>query len=295
MPYLYAHALHGLTAREQFPKAAYEITATHLDAFILGLYGPDVYFGDRLPPPLFAKHRKALGNGLHHTPARVLFGKLFSLAGPDDRAFSFALGMLCHLSLDNTMHPYVESQYRGNDHTRFEMRQDMIIRERSNHPMMALSPTELFCCDRAVRMADGLMTSLIFDLFSEKSCGVYARSYRKWQRVQALVFDPTGRKRKALEKLEKLLGKRKGKFSGLVLSRDVKDDQDRLFNLDHAPWQAPWAPEEERQETYFELFDRAVADAAKLVTAAMSEREYGIYDEVLALVGGRTMDGVHSA
>lgn len=292
MPYLYAHALHGLRAREQFPKKAYEMTQTHLDAFLLGLYGPDVYFGDRLPPPLFSKHAKPLGNELHALPGRLLFSKLFALTAPDDRAFSYALGFLCHFSLDNTMHPYIESRYRGNSHTRFEMRQDLLVRARSRDVRFFVSPNELYDTDGAVRMADGLHASLFFELDKKNTAGAYARSYKKWRRLQSLAYDPNGKKRRFTEGLERLLGRKRGTLSGFLLTVDENEPLD-LFNARHKTWKAPWEKNLPRTESYFDLFDAAVADAVLLVTLAVSERQYGIFDEVLGAVGTRTMDGTN--
>ena len=292
MPYLYAHALHGLRAREQFSAPVYEMTKTHLDAFMLGLYGPDVYFGDRLPPPLFCKHAKPLGNELHALPGRTVFEKMFALTAPDDRAFSYALGFLCHLSLDNTMHPFVEARFRGNSHTRFEMRQDLLVRARAENASFRVAPNVLYDTDAAVRMADTLHTSLFFELTGKNTAGAYARSYPKWRRLQQLAYDPKGGKRRFLERLERLTGQKKGTLSGFLLTVDEAETAD-LFNLRHKPWAAPWAPDDVRTESYFELFDAAVDDAVKLVTQAAADREYRIFDETLALIGTRTMDGTN--
>lgn len=290
MPYLYAHALHGLSARERFNQEAFSIASAHGDAFKLGLYGPDVYFGDRLPPPLLSPHQKELGNRLHGMDGAVLFKKLFCLSCRDDRAFAYALGVLCHFMLDHNMHPYIESQYTGNSHTRFEMRQDLIIRSRAENPALLAHPNALYDTDRAVRMADTLMTSLFSDLFAVNTFGVYRRSYQKWRRVQSLCYDPAGKKRPFVRAAERLLGKPEWTFTGFLLTIDPAETRD-LFNEAHQTWRAPWEKDRPRTESYFELFEQAVARAAEAVNAALSGRPYGDFDQALALVKNRSMDG----
>lgn len=292
MPYLYAHALHGLSAQALFEKPLFDITSAHADAFLLGLYGPDVYFGDRLPPPLFAKHQKQLANDLHGLDAGVLFQKLFALTYRDDRAFSYAIGFLCHFVLDSTLHPYIESRARGGDHTRYEMRQDLLIRKRADDARLFVPPTALYRTDTALRLADTLHTLLFKELFARNTDGVYRRSYKKWQRVQQLVYDPTGRKRKLLARLDRASG-HEGRLSGFLLTIDPDDARD-LFNEAHEPWCAPWDIHSVSTESYFDLFDSAVLDASAIANSAFTERAYGIFDDAISIIGHRCMDGTTS-
>ena len=134
MPYQFTHALHGLMARDRLPEEGKTLLEAQEAFFLLGLYGPDVFFGDRLPPPLFAKHKKAVGNALHALPGKVLFSELLPMAAGNDGEFAFAIGFLCHLALDNTVHPFIEARARGLDHTRLEMRQDLANRNASGRP-----------------------------------------------------------------------------------------------------------------------------------------------------------------
>ena len=292
MPYLYAHALHGLSAQAMFDKPLLDITSAHADAFLLGLYGPDVYFGDRLPPPPFAKHQKALANDLHGLDAGVLFRALFALTYRDDRAFAYAVGFLCHFVLDSTLHPYIESRATGSDHTRYEMRMDLLVRNRANDERLNVPPTALYHTDTALRLADTLHTLLFKELFAKNTDGVYRRSYRKWQRVQQLVYDPTGWKLRLLKAYDRLT-EHEGRAAGFLLTVDPEDTRD-LFNESHDKWCAPWDIASVSTESYFDLFDSAVLDASAIANSAFKERDYGIFDDAIAIIGHRCMNGTTS-
>lgn len=289
MPYLYAHALHALRAQAAFVKPIQEITSAHQDAFLLGAYGPDMYFYDRLPSPLFEKQQKPLSNRLHDCDASLLFSRLFPLCCKDDRAFAYGLGMLCHFALDHTVHGYVESRYTGNDHTRFEMRMDLPIRDRSGDARLYVSPCELYAADRAVRLAETIHTSLFSELFSLNTAGVFQRSYYKWKRVARLAYDPSGRKLRFLRGVERRLDK-SGELTGFLLTYDGQDRRD-LFNEAHDRWAAPWDVERVRSESYFELFDQAVSEAVRLADAAAGDRQWNIFDEAIGMIGHRCMNG----
>ncbi len=293
MPYLYAHALHGYCVQDRLQKSAYEMTKRHMDAFLLGLYGPDVYFGDRLPPPPFARHQKALGSELHAAPGDGLFAILFQLSCSDERAFSYVLGFLCHFVLDSDMHPYIESQRTGNDHTRFEMRQDLVVRSCAGDKRLFCPPNELYRVEHAVRMADALHTSLFYELGGRRTAGIFTRAWRKWQHVQPLVYDPRGGKLRFLRFAERALRLREGKLSGFLMTTGPEDMQ-TLFNIGHAEWRAPWAPDSPRTESYFELFDNAISDAVRIAAAAMAGRKTRDFSEALNLIGERSMDGTRA-
>ena len=121
MPYLYAHTQFGLTVRDRLPAPLSGLLHSQHAAYLCGLIGPDVYFFDRLPPPITRKHEKRTGNALHNAPASRVFAALGPLVRGDDALTAYALGFLCHYALDAAAHPFVESAHRGLDHTRFEM------------------------------------------------------------------------------------------------------------------------------------------------------------------------------
>lgn len=291
MPYLYAHALHGCLAERRQNEALRAMLARQFDAFTLGLYGPDVYFGDTLPKPLLRKNRRYLAGMLHGADMGALFSALLPLAAGDERAFAYALGFLCHAVLDNNMHPYICSQYAGNDHTRFEMRQDLPLRDRFDEPRVKVSPGVLYDTGRAVATADALHAVLFAAVFPAERAtgGAYRRSYPKWQRIQRMAYDPKGKKLRIVKRVEKALHK-EGVLSGYLLTYDPDDTRD-LFNERRTPFAPPWDETDVREETYFERFDLAVDEAASLLACAWAERENGSFSGTLRRIGCRRMCG----
>ena len=289
MPYQFTHAIHGLNVRDRLPKAEKKLLEEQGAFFLLGLYGPDVFFGDRLPPPLFKKHTKAVGNALHAIPGKALFSALFPMVSGSDGGFAFAAGFLCHLALDNTIHPFIESRARGLDHTRLEMRQDLINRNASGRPELMRSPNAVYACGTAVKEGDRIVTGLVERTLGLRIPGAYARAYRKWRMSQALVYDPGGRKRRFLASVERLAGLRRGTLSHMLLS--PSDGAEDLFNAERLPWAAPWEPERIRTESYEDMFGKATDLAAGWVLLAFGCRSKGEYTPLAAELGERTMDG----
>lgn len=293
MPYLYAHTLLGLTVRERLDAPLCALLHGQEAAYFLGLLGPDVYFFDRLPPPLLRKNEKRTGNALHDAPATAVFSALLPLAAGDEALHAYALGFLCHYALDCAAHPFVCSQYAGYDHTRFEMRIDLPLCHRLQKPALcAVSPARLFACAARQR---GLVEAVdaLHWRFAQAVCGrggrgVYRRSFRNFLLVHRLLYDPLGRKRRFLARLERLLRQRPGILSHFVPAPGQADDGD-LFNEGHAPWASPWEPGRIRTESFFDLFDAALSDAAALLPLFAQALEGGDMAPLLIKLEGGSM------
>ena len=81
-------------------------------AYRAGAMGPDPYFADSMPRPLFFRSRAALAGQMHQSDARLLLCAFLRHAdSPIKRAY--ALGFLCHFALDANAHPYIFSRFPG--------------------------------------------------------------------------------------------------------------------------------------------------------------------------------------
>lgn len=321
MPYLYIHTQFGLTVRDRLPAPLSELLHRRHAAYLCGLIGPDVYFFDRLPPPITRKHEKRTGNALHNMPAGRVFAALGPLVQGDAARMAYALGFLCHYALDAAAHPFVESGHRGLDHTRFEMALELPFCARmpmpglsgesaplcarsdpsgagetptdargalqqplatsppdgahpsvfraaaARAPLSATPPHRLFLSavrDRALlESLDALHVQLTEALFGRSVRGAYRRSFRNFDRVHRLLYDPSGRKQRFARGVERLLFKRSGTLSGFLLSPHAGAGD--LFNEAHRPWAPPWQPERPRTESFFNLYEAALKDAETLL------------------------------
>ena len=274
MPYLCTHLAFGSRVSEKLGAPL----ESRGDGYVLGCFGPDVFFFDRLPPTPLIPHQKKHGNALHALDAAVLFDALQDAA--PDALHPYLCGFLTHIALDSTLHPYIEARHTGLDHTRFEGVIDSLIyaQTRDQIPYKALL---------GKRTDAGAIDALLAEV-SQKLCGkdvrgAYVRSVRKFRRLAPFLFDPKGGRYRALNRTERLL-RREGLVSAFLLAAPRADTED-CMNLSRAEWAAPWAPDRKRNESVPMLTDEAEALACALIRAF----EAGDRDTLRKLLSGRTM------
>lgn len=286
MPYNYTHALVGLAALEQSSPDVSALVRAHRDAFLIGTMGPDPYFGDAMPKPPFAPCRVDLAEKLHTLDMRQLFSAIVPLARGNDAISAYVLGFLCHFLLDTTAHPYIEARFFGKAHTPAEIQIDLMMTDFASLPGVP-SPPRRFYRTRRLDELDAFHAALATSLFSIDATGVFRRSYRKWIAVNTLSFDPENRKLRFFGALERLFHK-EGALTSYLVSRHA-DPLDRL-NTAHAVWSAPWDAATRRTESFFDLYERACAEAPGLMQAALLALRTGEPEAALAAIGARRMD-----
>lgn len=280
----------ALSAAEASTAAAGFIAACPR-AYRAGAMGPDPYFADSMPKPLFQKNRAALAGQMHQSDARVLLSALFSHAdSPVKRAY--ALGFLCHFTLDASAHPYIFSRFPGAAHTPGEMHMDLPLAALLNKTALIEPPQRFFrLTKKELHEIDALHADVVRTLFHEQSQGVFARSYRKWiYLVNRLAFDPRGGKRRFFGRVERWLHK-PGLITGWLVTNDPSDAALDPMNLHHSPWAATWAPDEERRESFIDLFDAALGETPALLDAAAEALGTGDLEDALSGLCGRCMYG----
>lgn len=274
MPYLCAHLAFGDRAARALGQP-FHITD---DAYALGCLGPDVYFFDRLPPTPFVPHRKKHGNALHALDCAVLFDALSACAADGDKPY--LCGFLTHMALDSTLHPYVEAHHHGIDHTRFEGVIDSIVYAETRDAV----PYEALLKKRIDADAiDALLARVSHRLSLVDVRGAYARSLRKFHRLAPFLFDPEGKRYRALHRAERLIGK-DGLLSAFLLAAPREDAEDTM-NLSRAAWINPFRENDVRTDSVPMLFSEAETLAAELLRAYLC----GDCDAVKSLLEGRTM------
>ena len=285
MPYNFTHALVGLTTLKHTSEAVSSLVYANLGEFLIGTMGPDPYFGDAMPKPLFSQSRDDLAQKLHTQDARALFAALFPLARGSASNQAYVLGFLCHFLLDTNAHPYIEARFFGKAHTPAEIQIDLMMASRLTYPGVPEKP-RVFYKTAHLKELDELHTQLSKSLFSLETRGGFARGFRKWIRVNTLSYDPNNRKLRFFSGLETLFQKQ-GKITSYLVSRHA-DPDDRL-NLNHTVWRAPW-DETARTESFVELFERACGEAPAVMNAALIAMTSGDSTEAIERIGARRMD-----
>ena len=286
MPYNFTHALVGLTALKQSNEAVRALIAAHRGEFLIGTMGPDPYFGDEMPKPLFSPNRVDLAQKLHETDAREIFLAMLPLAKTSAATSAYLLGFFCHFLLDTNAHPYIEARFPGSLHTPAEIQIDLMMTDRVAFSGVPEKP-RVFYRTKYLAGLDGLHAALAKALFGADSTGVFARSFRKWIAVNTVSYDPQNRKLRFFGSFERLFDI-KGKLTGYLVSRHP--DQDDRLNLSHSTWRAPWDEAAARTESFVDLFDRACAEAPDLLNAVYAALQGGDKEEALRLIGARRMD-----
>lgn len=291
MPYNYTHALVGLTALKQSNERVRALAGEHFGAFLSGTMGPDPYFGDEMPKPLFGPCRKIVADRLHTLDMREIAAVMLPLAADSPAKQAYVLGFLCHFLLDTNAHPYIEARFSGKAHTPAEIQIDLMMADRLSEPGVPAPPKEFYRTP-ALAELDALHAALAQKLLGFGEKGAFARSFHKWMRVNTISYDPHNRKLRFFTGMERLF-RTPGKLTGFLVAHHP-DPGDRL-NLSRAVWRAPWRPEQARTESFPELFEHACAEAPALLNAALdameSMRQEGAnLSAVLSLIGARRMD-----
>jgi hypothetical protein len=285
MPYNFTHALVGLTALQQSSEAVASLARRYRAEFLIGTMGPDPYFGDGMPKPLFHKSGLVLAEKLHVLDGRALLSVMLPLADSEPKQ-AYVLGFLCHFLLDTIAHPYIEARFSGGAHTPSEIQSDLMMTDRISFPGVPEKPRK-FYHTRHLRELDTLHAQLSSQLFSLETSGTFARGFRKWILVNSISYDPHNHKLRFFSGVERLL-KVPGKLTGFLVAHHP-DANDRL-NLNHAEWRAPWEPATTRTESFSELFSRACAEAPGLMDAALNAMQGGENAESIERIGARRMD-----
>lgn len=270
MPYVLTHLAFGHKLLSEHPICRED----QLPMVALGCMGPDIFFYDRLPPPLFTPHRKKHGNALHAVDCALLARSLLTHA--TDATLPYVYGFLTHIALDGTLHPYVEAHHRGTDHTRFEADLDAIVyqEEQSSVPFRSM----LRPCP-SLDALDALLVRVSEDCLGRSFPNAYRRSAKKFYRMLPLLMDPSGKKDRFLKRVERPFRK-EGLLSGFLLCAPRPDEAD-CQNLQHRPWAAPWHPDAIRTESVPELFLEA-ADRARTLMACVPTRNYVIIEKTVS-------------
>jgi hypothetical protein len=256
MPYICTHLSFGIEVAEAIGETPDSLG----EAYVLGCYGPDVYFYDRLPPTPFVPHRKKHGNVLHGLACDTLFAALMNAA--DDSLHPYLLGFLTHIALDSTLHPYVEAKHQGVDHTRFEGVIDAIVYEQTKDAI----PYETILKRRPdTKRIDRLLSDASRSLLNTDVSGAYTRSAKKFLRLVPFLFDPKGKRYRRIAGIERLFRK-DGLLSAFLLAAPREDAED-CMNLSRAEWTSPWEPGRVRNESVPMLLDDAKALSVSLINA----------------------------
>ena len=298
MPGFITHYLGGQSALKHTDPKICDYIAPMSPLFNLGTQGPDIFF--YYVPGFITKRIRNVGTQMHDSDLGLFFVHMADIIkeshSPSQRkiVFAYVAGFLAHYAVDVHTHPYVYSQTHeppnpkikeATRHRHFETSVDvqMLYRLYGRQPAdyklwQLISPEKLH-----MRAAAAAVSASIRQ--------VYDRDINPWDVYRAMeqmayftkcLQSKHGWRKRMLQWAE---GKTVGShiISALIHMQEITDGRDYL-NIKKAPWSPPWAPEEARTESFVELFEAAVQDAARMIQALFAYMHNELPKNQLALI-----------
>ncbi|HIT45650.1 MAG TPA: peptidase [Candidatus Aphodovivens excrementavium] len=250
------------------------------EAFLLGNQGPDPLFYSVACPWLRSNHD--LGSVMHdQLPTRLLdafkTGLPFLPESEQPIARAYALGFLCHYTLDSIAHPFIFSQqYQLCDagepgltrsdghevHAFIETELDeLVLYLKRNDTVETFNPA------RDVLKGSSHMLDVVSKLYVYVAMAVYGRavptdlfrsSVYAMRLGQRVFHSSSGLKREVLGRLEELV--RPYSFCKAMSHRPVELETSIFDNRERACWEDPFSGGSST-ESFWDLYERALAQA----------------------------------
>ncbi len=288
MPALITHDTFGQDVYDRI-RGTVGARRDETEAFLLGNQGPDPLFYSILVPRLRAFNR--LGTIMHsEKPNQLLAALKNSLAILDENELrigrAYALGFLCHYTLDSAMHPLVFfheyrlcdagepglSRSNGNEvHAVIESEFDeMVLFTRRNQTVATFDPS------RAILKGDASVLATVSKMYAYLALTVYglvipsamfSSSVKSFRVAQRLLHSSTGTKRAVLGRMEELV--RPYSFYRSMSHRPQEITESEFDNHEHASWKNPFTGDDEKRsfwDIYDDALDHAVANSNTFLT-----------------------------
>lgn len=258
----------------------------HITSFGLGLQGPDIFF---YHIPAYLLYKKNIGNVMHRERVMLFFDCLFDARNTFEDSHSrricdaYILGFIGHYSLDITCHPYIyfKSDHFNNlkksgiydfgRHVTLETDIDHLVLDHYKH----LLPSE-FDYASAVRPSDNekrVIAELLFIAINRTfpeyhvRFGTIKHAINTFIKLNHMMHDPTGKKKKRIRKIEQLF------FKCAVISSMIPSDTIIAYNDPcnsfNANWHNPWNPSINRTDSIFDLINKTMPDYIERINLYM--------------------------
>ncbi len=282
MPDIMSHILMGYDVINNLPSSNSfkQAAANHSGLFNDGLQGPDPFFYLENFP--WGKHSlKNIGNLMHKEKTGVflldLIESLGNLGNCPEMKASCLCGLICHYCLDTICHPYIfyfsGFDYSGNNpkysvcHKKFETILDMLlVRQMVKEPSRFITRADFLETSEDVHCAYEDFSKEILLLYGKSiSTAMCLKSLRYMKYSLKVLHDPIGLKR-PLILLSDSIFRTHGMYSATVYDYKKIKSID-YANISHETWKHP-VTGEASTDSFFDLYEKAAANAVKLISAA---------------------------
>ncbi len=181
MPAIFTHIQFGKEVAKTLPKELRELIERHLPTFYLGTQGPDILFYHK---PLRSKKKnpiRKLGWDMHAETGAPFFEKVAKILDdhPTEGQIAYAVGFLCHFTLDKTCHPFIdEHAVNGLSHGKIEAELDKRYFQKAGYPKRGVNAAKLFFPFEEAKQASASLLGV-----PEKNMQIAVRSMKKINRL----------------------------------------------------------------------------------------------------------------
>ncbi|MCL2397114.1 MAG: zinc dependent phospholipase C family protein [Defluviitaleaceae bacterium] len=282
MPGLITHYICGQKVLAGLPAEIAANIEGHRKLFNIGCQGPDIFFYHAAA--LLKKEQRGVGRRMHNESVgrfmRAMAAGVAQASTADrDAAFAYFCGFLAHYALDCAAHPYVYyctgflregEKGRGlkykEYHIRFETAIDVLLLEMfaGKKPRDARLWKLIEVDKKEARQTAELVAGAINGTYDVDMRGKDVLSAM----ANMVLFMCATQSNMGLRK--RLLGAAEQAFlrakiiTGLIHPQTIDDGTDCL-NQGHRLWREPWDEASERVESFVQLLEAAVAEAAVFI------------------------------
>ncbi len=181
MPAIFTHIRFGKEVAATLPTELREVIERNPAPFYLGTQGPDILFYHK---PFKRKAKNPVrkqGWDMHAESAAPFFERVAKALAdePTEAQKAYALGFLCHFTLDSQCHPFIDgSSVNGLSHGKIEAELDKFYLQKAGYPTRGFNATTLFFPLEEARTASASLLNV-----PEKNMQIAIKSMRKINRL----------------------------------------------------------------------------------------------------------------
>jgi hypothetical protein len=279
MPGFITHYLCAQAVFTQIRKPAQSIIKQQKNLYNLGSQGPDIFF--YYLPGFLKKRTRDIGQRIHHGGIGDFILEMADYMRNTGKTetqcliFAYTAGFLTHYALDASAHPYVYAKTSSHsrtvmqnrvDHRKLETVIDVLMlkllsgEKPAQHKLWHLIRAETAQMKTAAHAVSAALKT------------VYGRNVRPVEVYKAMRYmiqltrilqSRNGRRKRCLELAENtVLGV--PLVSSIIHMQRVADESDCL-NIKKAVWQTPWDRQTDKNDSFVELYQIAVAEGTSMV------------------------------
>ncbi len=267
MPDPVTHFVFGQQVMAQLPEDIQK--AVEQPVYQRALQGPDPwsclgFFGGK------RKQYARRGVEMHKSKTGLFLSVLTKQTRQEPALFSVLAGNICHYCLDRIAHPYIicKADIPNGGHTRLERAIDSYyIRSiYGKTPWHFSTPRQIMSCKQYPETLRHGLNAVYQEVYGwEDTFPLINQSLRDERLFYGLMQDPFG----IVHMLLRLVSGGKTNYSLYsFFHREIHREKLDYLNEKHTPWQHPFDPSIQSTDSFFDLFNRAKAEAAELIRAA---------------------------